>query len=166
MLHPRGWICEHPTVLQKSGISTVSGVYVTSSPAWQFPLSTAFLPFVASVRPDPGHFIETTTALRVQSENVVGDCRLRSASHDKWLLCWCERGLGAKGSELGSKHGVSPQVRTRTTGSPQVINIASDWWQCDRSESSAVKTKGGARWTDFAFYDKNRFSAEIRTKFD
>lgn len=49
-----------------------------------------------------------------------------------------------------------------SVGNPPAPNHrhTSDWWQRDHSESSSMKTKKGAMWSDAAFYDKSLHSPE------
>lgn len=89
-----------------------------------------------------GHFADLIITLRIPT----GSYRLVSSVPEKWLLCWCDRGLGATKSDIGAKHGLSPQKCTRMIANPR---------QCDRSKCKAVKSKIRARWADVAFYDKN-----------
>lgn len=54
------------------------------SPSWQLKLSVGFLVFAC----DPGDFVETPIALRVQPGSVVSGHRLEPAVLEKWLLFW------------------------------------------------------------------------------
>lgn len=95
-----------------------------------------------NARSEPGHFLETKTALRVLSGIAVGGYCLESAIPDKWLLCWCDQELGENESDCGAKNGLSRQVWTRMTGNTRVIHPTIGRWQYDRYECNAVKEKG------------------------
>lgn len=129
------------------------------NPVWQLPLSAELLCSQWPLGSWPC-FFETITVLRVPIGDVIGVYRLESTLPNKWLLFWYNHGLGANKSELGPKHGKSPWAWTIMVDNSRLIHATGDRWQCDQSESKAVKAKDGRPGSWCRFYEENWFSSE------
>lgn len=114
-------------------------------------LSAEGLPHAPEVRSDLGHWVfllELSSAIIIYNDL----CRT-SGSRDP--------GVDTNKTMHGVSHGLTPQVWTRIIHNPRLIPTIGDGKQCFQSEFKVVMTKGGARWRDVAFCDKNWFLPEI-----
>lgn len=88
--------------------------------------NTGLLSSTHSVRPDPGHFVETSIASKIPVGIEFGNYHLESIVHGVWLSCSHDQRPDTIKSEHGPKHGLNPYLWTRMIGNPRPKQTAGD----------------------------------------